>query len=168
MPLCALCGDNMSRSIVLGSALTIADLEPSPISPDWILSGKPEANSKLLAKSYDGTSYVVVWECSAGRFEWHYVEDETVTIILGEVFISEKGDERRLGQGDMAFFPAGSSCVWRVTDRVRKVAVMRKSLGYSLGFGVRAWYKLLKIAGLRDQSPLTPAISGRSRFDAAA
>lgn len=161
----------MSRSIVLGSTATMADLKPSGISADWILSGKPEARSKVLAKSHDGTSYVVVWECSAGRFEWHYTEDETVTIILGEVFITENGEERRLGLGDMAFFPAGTSCVWRVADRVRKVAVMRKSLGYPLGFGVRAWYKLLRIAGRRDQSPLTPAVSpnsGTSQFDAAA
>src|SRR5215472_3892979 len=92
--------NNMSRSIVLGSALTMTDLVSSPISMDWILSGKPHARSKLLAKSHDGTSYVVVWECSAGRFEWHYTEDETVTIILGEVFITENGEERRLGQGD--------------------------------------------------------------------
>jgi len=148
----------MSREIVLGSAATMADLQPSPICADWILSGKPEARSKLLARSHDGTSYAVVWECSAGRFEWHYIEDETVTVVYGEVFISTgKGEERRLGQGDMAFFPAGSSCEWRVPDRVRKVAVMRKTLGYPLGFGVRAWYKFLSIAGLRDQSPLTPA-----------
>src|SRR5215472_8506675 len=162
----------MSGSIVLGSAVTMTDLVPSPISADWILSGKPEARSKLLAKSHDGTSYAVVWECSAGRFKWHYVEDETVTVILGEVFIStEEGEERRLGQGDMAFFPAGSSCEWRVPDRIRKVAVMRKTLGYPLGFGVRAWYKLLAIAGLRDQSPLTPAVapdSRREHFDTAA
>jgi hypothetical protein len=122
-----------------------------------------------LAKSRDGTSYVVVWECTAGQFKWQYIEDETVTVTFGEVFIStEPGRERRLGQGDMAFFPAGSSCEWRVPDRVRKVAVMRKSLGYLLGFGVRAWYKLLSIAGLTDQSPLTPVAvreSGGDHFD---
>ena len=162
----------MSRSIVLSAVATTTDLKPSPICADWILAGKPEARSKLLAKSRDGTSYVVVWECSAGQFEWHYVEDETVTVTSGEVFIStEPGKELRLGQGDMAFFPAGSSCEWSVPDRVRKVAVMRKSLGYPLGFGVRAWYKLLSIAGLTDQSPLAPAApseKGRERFDAAA
>ena len=161
----------MSTSIVLESAATMADLKPAPIRGDWILSGKPEARSKLLAKSHDGTSYAMVWECSAGHIKWHYPEDETVTIILGEVFITEKGEERWLGQGDMAFFPAGSSCEWRVPDRVRKVAVMRKSLGYPLGFGVRAWYKLLKIAGLFDELPLTPAAlpeeAGRERFDKA-
>ena len=129
----------MSRSIVLTPGVTTVDLEPSSIPADWIISGEPKSRSRLLAKSHDGTSYVMVWECSAGRFRWHYVEDETVTVILGEVFISTaKDDERRLGPGDMAFFPAGSSAEWRVPDRVRKVAVMRKELGYPLGFGVRA------------------------------
>jgi uncharacterized protein len=162
----------MSRSIVLGSAATMTDLAPSPISADWIISGKPEARSKLLAKSHDGTSYVVVWECSAGRFDWHYTEDETVTIILGEVFISTaEGEQRRIAPGDMAFFPAGTSCEWRVPDRVRKVAVMRKDLGYPLGFCVRAWYKLLGVVGLSGQSPLMPSAppeSGRPRSDVAA
>ena len=145
----------MSKSIVLASAATMADLEPAPIPPDWILSGTPEAHAKELAKSHDATSYVVVWECSAGRFMWHYFEDETVTITSGEVFIAtEQGHERRLGQGDMGFFPAGSSCEWRVNDSVRKVAVLRKSLGVPVGFGVRAWYKALTIAGLRGRSPL--------------
>ena len=145
----------MSKSIVLASAATMVDLEPAPISRDCILSGTPEARSKLLAKSYDGTSYVVVWECSAGRFMWHYIEDETVTITSGEVFITaKKGRECRLSQGDMGFFPAGTSCEWRVNDRVRKVAVLRKSLGRPLGLGVRSWYKVLTIAGLRGQSPL--------------
>jgi uncharacterized cupin superfamily protein len=145
----------MSKSIVLASAATMTDLEPAPISPDWILSGTPEARAKMLAKSRDGTSYIMVWECSAGRFMWHYTEDETVTLTFGEVFITnEKGEESRLGQGDMGFFPAGSSCEWRVNDRVRKVAVLRKSLGLPLGLGVRCWYKALTVAGLRTRSPL--------------
>jgi uncharacterized cupin superfamily protein len=160
----------MSSSIVIAAAAS-SDLEPAPISPDWILSGTPEARSKLLATSHDGASCVMVWECTSGRFNWHYSEDETAVVISGEVFITTEKGERRLGQGDMAFFPAGSSCEWRVPDRVRKVAVMRKSLGYPIGFGVRAWYKLLSIAGLVDQSPLTSAVlpdPGRSRFDATA
>ena len=86
---------------------------------------------------------------------WHYTEDETVTLTFGEVFITnEKGEEYRLGQGDMGFFPAGTSCEWRINDRVRKVAVLRKSLSLPLGFGVRCWYKALTVAGLRTRSPL--------------
>ena len=58
----------------------------------------------------------------------------------------------------MAFFPAGSSCTWRVVDRIKKVAILRKDLPLPLGFGVRAWHKLLRIVGLRGRSSL---ISGK-------
>jgi uncharacterized cupin superfamily protein len=144
----------MFKSIVTEAA-NLAALEPSSISPDWILDGTPQARNKVLARSHDGTSWVVAWECTAGRFNWHYSEDETVVVISGEVFITtEKGEERRLGPGDMGFFPAGSSCTWRVNDCVKKVAVLRQDLPPSLGIGVRAWHKLLRILGLRGQSSI--------------
>jgi hypothetical protein len=140
-------------------ATASTDLEPAPIAPDWILAGTPEARSKLLAQSRDRRSSIVVWECTAGRFNWHYSEDETVVVISGEVFITtEKGEERRLGQGDMGFFPAGSSCTWRVNNRVKKIAVLRKNLPFLLSIGVRAWHKLLRIAGLEGQSSLMSAV----------
>jgi uncharacterized protein len=145
-------------SIVI-EATASADLEPNPISPDWILEGRPEARSKLLAKTHDRISSIVVWECTAGRFNWHYSDDETVVIISGEVFITTGNSEvRRLGQGDMGFFPAGSSCTWRVDDRVKKVAILRKSLPPLLSIGVRAWNKLLRIVRLRSQPSLMPAL----------
>jgi len=148
----------MSKSIVIAEA-EAADLELAPISPGWILSGKPEARNKLLARSHDGTSQLMVWECTAGRFNWFYDEDETVVVISGEVFITTKdGEERRLCQGDTAFFPAGSSCTWSVADRVKKVAILRKDLPFLLGLGVRVWHKLLRIAGLRSRSPLSSAL----------
>ena len=134
-----------------------------PASVNW--AGAPQARSKVLAKSHDRTSSIVVWECTAGRFNWHYGEDETVVVISGEVFItSEKGEERRLGQGDVGFFPAGSSCTWRINDRVKKVAVLRKDMPLALGFGVRVWNKALRIAGLRGQSSL--AVGYRSNPNA--
>ena len=146
------------RSIVIEATASV-DLEPAPISADWILDGTPEARSGLLAKSGDRTSSIMVWGCTPGRFSWHYSEDETVVVVSGEVFITtEKGEERRLGQGDMGFFPAGSSCTWRVNDRVKKVAVLRKNLPPLLSIGVRAWNKLLRMVWLRGQSSLTPAL----------
>ena len=140
------------RSIIIEAAAS-ADLEPAPISPEWILAGRPEARSKMLVKSRDRTSSITVWECTAGRFNWHYSEEETVVVISGEVFITtEEGEERRLGQGDIGFFPGGSSCTWRVNDSVKKVAILRKDLPPLLGIGVRAWHKLLRTVGLRGQS----------------
>jgi hypothetical protein len=85
-----------------------------------------------------------------------YGEDETVVIVSGEVFIrTKKGEESRLGQRDMGFFPAGTSCLWRINHRVKKVAILRKDLPPPLGIGLRAWHKFLRVAGLRGQSPLS-------------
>ena len=135
----------MSHSIVIADPSTVA-LVPAPIEPGWIVEGQPEACAKELARSGDGTSVVVAWSCTAGRFRWHYSVDETVHIISGEVFVTkEDGVERRLGPGDMAFFPAGSSSMWRVPAAVRKLAVCRHALPQPLGFALRAWRKLVAI-----------------------
>ena len=129
------------------------------IRPQQKGAGTPEARSKILARSHDRTSSIVVWECTAGRLNWHYSEDETVVVISGGVFItSGKGEERLLRQGDMGFFRAGSSCTWRVNDRIRKVAVLRKDMPLLLGFGVRVWNKLFGSRGYRGQSSLMPAL----------
>jgi uncharacterized cupin superfamily protein len=152
----------MDQSIVIAATNT-ADLEPAPITPSWILSGTPEARNKLIATSKDRTSYIMVWECTPGRFNWHYTEDETVVLLSGEVFISNgNGEERRLGAGDIAFFPAGSSCTWRITDRVRKAAVLRNALPGPIAIGFRAWNKLLRILGIKRLSPLIlPFLAGQ-------
>jgi uncharacterized cupin superfamily protein len=121
------------------------DLAPAPIHPDWILAGKPEARSKQLVRSRDGASSVMAWSCTAGRFNWHYTVDETVHVISGEVFITDlKGEERRLGPGDMAFFPAGSRSVWRVPTEVRKLAFCRQALPLPFGFALRVWNRLAR------------------------
>lgn len=132
----------MSMSIVIADPATVA-LDPSPINPGWIVAGTPEARAKELARSDDGTSVVVAWSCTPGMFHWHYSVDETVHVISGEVWVTNEDDvERRLGPGDMAFFPAGSSSVWRVTSEVRKLAVCRHALPQPLGFALRAWRRL--------------------------
>jgi uncharacterized cupin superfamily protein len=132
----------MSNSILIAGAAA-TDLAPAPITSDWILSGKPEARNKVLTKSHDRTSYVMVWECTPGLFNWNYTQDETVVVISGEVFITDQsGNERRLAAGDLAFFPAGSRATWRVTERIRKVAVMRESMPRPFALFVKVWNKV--------------------------
>jgi uncharacterized protein len=124
-----------------------AALQPAPIDPGWIVEGEPEARACELARSADGTAVVIAWSCTAGRFHWHYRVDETVHVLSGEVFVTDgDGIERRLGPGDMAFFPAGSRSLWRVPCAVRKLAVCRHSLPQPLGFALRAWKKLVALA----------------------
>jgi len=140
----------MSKSVVIANVAS-TDFSSDPMT--HVEDGPPKMASKTLATSHDGNSNVWVWECSVGSFVWHYGEDETVYIISGEVFIStENGEERRLGQGDMAFFPGGVSCKWRVTAPVKKIAITRKDLPLAVGFGVRAYHKLARTLGLRRGS----------------
>ncbi len=141
----------MSKLIVIEDAAS-ASLSPAPIPPDWILAGKPEARNKTVAITQDRTSSIMVWACTAGRYEWHFSQDETLVVISGEMFVTtESGEEKRLGLGDVGFFPAGSSCTARIDDHVRKIAVLRMDLPLPLSIGARVWHRLLLITGLRGQ-----------------
>jgi uncharacterized protein len=133
------------------------ELHPAPIPPHWIIEGSPQARSKRLAMSADGTASVMAWSCSPGRFTWRYAVDELLHIISGEVFVTdENGQSRRLGPGDMVFFPAGSSSTWHVTQEVRKLAMCRHSMPRPFGFALRAWNKLVAILSgpAEDANPL--------------
>jgi uncharacterized protein len=146
----------MSKSIVIATPATI-ELEPIsvPISPDWVSSGTPVSWSKNLARSHDWTSNIVVWECNAGTFKWHYSQDEVIFVVSGEAFmLNEMGGERRFGPGDLGFFPAGTSATWRVPKGIRKVAVLRETMWRPLGLGLKVWNKLLRMSGLAGKSPL--------------
>lgn len=131
----------MSESVIFAAPADV-ELVADPIKPHWIIEGTPQAHSKRLAQSADGTSMIMAWSCTAGRFNWHYAVDETLHIISGEVFVTdEKGRTRRLGPGDMAFFPAGSRSVWHVPHQVRKLAMCRHSMPRLFGTVLRAWNK---------------------------
>jgi uncharacterized protein len=128
---------------VIFAVPTEAELVPAPIPAGWIIDGNPQARSKRLVTSADGTSSVMVWSCTPGRFTWHYAVDETLHIIAGEIFVTdEKGESRRLGPGDMVFFPAGSVSTWHVTKEVKKLAFCRHSMPRPCGHMLRAWNKL--------------------------
>jgi hypothetical protein len=146
----------MSKSIVVATPANF-ELGPQtqPITPGWVLAGAPVSRSKSVARSYDWTENIVVWDCTAGSFEWHYCQDETAVVISGEAFILDKqGAERRLGPGDVVFFPAGASCTWRVPERIRKIAVVRETMWRPFGLGLKVWKKLLRMTGLAAKAPL--------------
>jgi len=148
----------LSKSIVIASAST-DDLRSSPVTPDWVINGKPETRSRELARSRDRTSYSMVWDCTAGRFTWHYNKDETLVVLSGEAFITdEKGQERRIGAGDIVFFPAGTSSKWHVPEYIRKVAFLRHPMPRPIGLGVLAWNLLLRLVWRTGASPLMVAL----------
>jgi uncharacterized cupin superfamily protein len=131
---------------VIFAAPADVDLDPAPIPADWIIEGNPQARSKRLAASADGTSTVMAWSCTAGRFKWHYTVDETIHLISGEV----------------VFFPAGSVSTWYIPDHVRKFAVCRHSMPRIAGFALRAFNKIVGIITGSDSGSALESVSQTS------
>jgi uncharacterized protein len=102
------------------------NLKDQPIPADWIESGDPHARGSCSVKSVDGRIQAGEWTCTAGRFCWHYYEDEVIRILEGEAFIEIDGTFRRFGPGDMVFFPMGQTARWHVPSFVHKTYFLAK------------------------------------------
>ena len=138
-----------ARSIIVASPVQFNQgCVTERVSPGLVKNGDPLMRIWKILRSHDFTEDVVVWECTAGIFECRYRQDETLMVIDGEAFITdEKRQERRLGPGDLAFFPAGSSSIWRVPERIRKIAVLRETVWRPIGLGLKAWKRLSRMLG---------------------
>ena len=113
------------QSIV--TSKTDVQLKPAPIERSWIIDGEPLAQNAVLSRSSDGLATTLVWECSAGKFNWHYDIDETIYILEGSAIIgSDTMTPRRFGPGDVVFFRKGAHARWHVESKVRKVAFCRR------------------------------------------
>ena len=131
-----------------------AALRPAPINPAWILEGAPVAKCVVLSQSRDGTATTVIWECSEGKFDWFYDRDETLHIFEGIVVLDEGlPTERRVGAGDLVFFPAGSRARWDVKAPVRKLAFVRRALPAPLAAAVNILRKVKRLASPGQESP---------------
>lgn len=119
-------------------------LKPAPINKDWVLEGNPKTEAAEVAHSADGFMQVYVWRTTASRFNWFYNFDESITILDGDVFITdESGHERHLEAGDVAFFPFGAKTTWRVPDHLRKIAVIKRPVPGVVASTVR-WLRTAK------------------------
>lgn len=125
------------RKVYSRSLNTLLDLRPSaahiqkpleamPVPSHWIREGEPVATATMLTESRDKRYRSGIWECTAGTFEWHFELDEIVHILEGEVIVTHDGTELHLRPGDVAHFPAGTSTVWHVPERVRKFFTHRE------------------------------------------
>jgi len=102
------------------------DLDLTPIPAAHVIEGDPVARTTGLTASDCGTISTCIWDCTAGRFHWHFGVDEVVHILDGEVHVTD--DDGRtvvLRAGDVGHFPLGSHSIWHVPEYVRKLAVHR-------------------------------------------
>lgn len=121
--------DVLEQTISIEGARTLRldtfGLVPSPVPRDWILEGYPVARKKEVAVSSDGLATTMMWDCTAGRFNWVYNDDEVIHVLEGSVVIEDAaGVRRRLQGGDTFLFPAGSRYQWTVSNYIRKIAFL--------------------------------------------
>jgi len=134
-----------ARAVMIPSATDI-ELKPAPITSSWVREGHPEARNAVLSKSADGTAMTILWDCTAGKFDWTYDIDETIYFIEGSAVIGAgHSPPRRFGPGDVLFLPHGAVAHWHVEQYVRKVAFCRKTQPKLVTFGMRAARRLSRI-----------------------
>lgn len=130
-------------------------LAPVPILEGWILEGTPEARGKVLSCSTDEMAFTVMWDCTAGRFNWFYDIDETVCIMEGSVTVRDAaGHSTTLRPGDTFFFPAGTQFHWTVPRYVRKVAFVHIPMSRKMRSARRLYHSLWNL--LRPGSKSAP------------
>jgi uncharacterized protein len=124
-------------------------LDPLPIRPEWILEGAPVTNAKVISNSSDGTARTLVWDCTAGRFNWFYDIDETVYVIEGSARIkNEKGETKLVSAGDTILFRAGSKAEWTVDKYIRKIAFFRNPVPKFALFAIRCARAAQRLTGV--------------------
>jgi uncharacterized cupin superfamily protein len=103
-----------------------ATFTPSPIPAAWIVSGQPVTEVAEVSETHDGSTEVYLWRTTASTFRWTHRSDEIVTILDGEVFITDAdGTRHHLTPGDVAHFPAGSIQLWEVPKTLLKSAILK-------------------------------------------
>jgi uncharacterized cupin superfamily protein len=134
--------DDPRRGVI--QRIDAIELKADPIRPEWILEGTPQARIGLHSHNVDRWASTYVWDCTAGRFNWHFAWEETVHILEGEVKVTNaQGDTHVLTAGSVGYFPAGTWWVWEVPSYVRKLALFRREVPWA----ARAVNKLLNWVG---------------------
>lgn len=127
-------------------SVTSVDLRAAPIEPSWIRKGNPMARNATLSSSADGRACTLVWDCTAGEFEWIYDIDETIYFLEGSATISDgHNPPKTFGPGDVLFLPRGAVCHWHVESYVRKVAFCRQTLPKPISFAMKACGRLARM-----------------------
>jgi uncharacterized cupin superfamily protein len=155
--------DDIGRGGFVATSADRTDWRPAPIRPEWILDGTPVARFVPIARGRDDLASTTLWDCTEGTFRWHFVWDETVHILDGAVVVTlPDATVQRLSAGSIAFFPAGSSAVWKVEGHVRKLAVCRRAFPAPLARAVDVVRRAKRTAAFLRSDPraaLAPAFA---------
>jgi hypothetical protein len=131
--------NSLAAFSLIETAHIAGDLHPAPIERSWIIDGNPQARARQLYKSLDRQVLTFVWECTEGRFNWHYSVDETILILEGSIVLeSDVLPPTRYSAGDSILFRKGAHARWHVEGYVKKLAVFHKVLPAPIALIVRS------------------------------
>ncbi|MBM3619519.1 MAG: DUF861 domain-containing protein [Alphaproteobacteria bacterium] len=146
----------MPQAPLLRTSPDAVDMSPAPIDPSWIVEGNPMARVGPVSRGSDGLSWTDIWDCTAGRFTWHYTIDETVHILEGGAHVVDaNGTHWDLRPGDVVTFQIGTAAHWHVPQYVRKIAFCREAVSGPITAFMRIEGKLRRRA-----KPLAAAAAG--------
>lgn len=104
-------------------------LTPWPIDPNWVITGDPQARGAGIATTADDSVSMIMWDCTAGSFNWFYDIDEMIHVVEGTAVIrTMTGSTYRLQAGNSHLFEKGTMALWVVEKYVRKIAVLHEPL----------------------------------------
>jgi uncharacterized cupin superfamily protein len=102
-------------------AVAELQLEPLPLEPGTIVSGRPEASILVLDESPDGRVSRGVWQLTEGVVT-DVEEDELFVVLSGRATVEvEGGPTLELTPGTVCVLRAGDRTTWRVHETLRKV-----------------------------------------------
>ena len=62
-----------------------------------------------------------IWTKEVSEFPWEYDAEETCYVLEGRVTVTPEGGQPvEIGPGNLATFPKGMRCTWRVDAPIRK------------------------------------------------
>jgi uncharacterized protein len=128
-------------------ATPVTELKNCPIHPSWILEGLPTARIAIISDgSSDASAFTVMWDCTAGRFNWFYSIDETLFVLEGAATVTlPSGATRYLSAGSTCFFARGTQALWQVDSYIRKVAFCHEPMSAKVFFAKRLFRGLKRV-----------------------
>ena len=61
-----------------------------------------------------------VWTKGNSKFDWHYDQQEQCYLTEGKAVITVGADRYTIQAGDFVTLPQGMSCIWHITEPVKK------------------------------------------------
>lgn len=106
-------------------AQPLQNAEWDAVEQERIVSGQPKRAYKTLYSSTSDEFHSGIYECTAGKWNVTYAEDEFCTLLEGRVRLTnEKGETQEYNAPDSFLVPSGYRGTWEAVTPVRKFFVI--------------------------------------------